>query len=54
MNKSLLYYYEWLLDILKRIKDCKTCELDSLLPVHWRKPEKPLLVDYGCTDKDIA
>jgi transposase len=31
--------YKWLLDILGRIKDCKTGELDKLLPIHWRKPE---------------
>jgi transposase len=28
--------YEWLLDVPGRIKDCKTCELDSLLPLRWR------------------
>jgi hypothetical protein len=29
--------YDWLLDILQRIKDCKTCNLHLLLPIHWRK-----------------
>ena len=27
---------EWLSDILKRLKDCKSSELDSLLPANWK------------------
>ena len=31
---------EWFLDILDRIKDCKTSELDKLLPKNWTKQNK--------------